>query len=123
MILKTGEIMLVIKLLIVLMVCFGFSTLVSAEGGQSRRIKAGLKSGELTPEEVSEIRKDQRATRALKNEMKADGDYTRAERAKIRDLRRGISKKIHSEKHDQEKTPDKVEHDAGNPDPEFDNVD
>ena len=66
---------------------------------QEKRIEAGEKSGQLTPKEANNLEK--RETK-LNNDIaaaKADGNVTKAERAKLTKEENRNSKKIHHKKH------------------------
>lgn len=69
---------------------------------QRQRIQQGVRSGELTREEVRGLREDQRDIHQQERAYKSDGTLTRGER---RDLHRELnqaSRGIHEEKHDEE---------------------
>ena len=71
---------------------------------QHKRIKQGVKSGELTKEEAKELRQEQKAIREKTKELKKnDGKLDKAERKQIHDMRNEASKNIKEQKHDTEK--------------------
>jgi uncharacterized membrane protein YebE (DUF533 family) len=70
---------------------------------QKERIRAGVKSGELTPREAAKLRAEQRGIKAEKQMAKADGHVTAAERAKLRRDQNRASRDIYRQKHDAQK--------------------
>lgn len=69
---------------------------------QHARIAEGVKSGELTKDEAKDLHADEKQIRQEEHAAKADGNMTKAERAKILQDQRAASKKIYQEKHDAE---------------------
>lgn len=67
---------------------------------QHARIANGVKSGELSKEEVKGLRADQRALRQKERAYKADGQLTKDERIDMRKDVHANSKEIYAEKHD-----------------------
>ncbi len=65
---------------------------------QHKRIKQGVKSGELTRAEAVNLRHGQKEIREEKREAKADGVVTPAERQEIRQDQRQESRKIFRKK-------------------------
>lgn len=65
---------------------------------QHKRIKQGVKSGELTKAEAINLRKGQQEIRQEKREAKADGVVTPAEKKEIRQEQRQESRKIYRKK-------------------------
>jgi hypothetical protein len=66
---------------------------------QHKRIKQGVKSGEITKAEAINLRKGQQEIRQEKREAKADGVVTPAEKKEIRQDQRQESRKIFRKKH------------------------
>ncbi len=66
---------------------------------QHKRIKQGVKSGEITKAEAINLRKGQQEIRQEKREAKADGVVTPAEKQEIRKDQRQQSRKIFRKKH------------------------
>jgi hypothetical protein len=65
---------------------------------QHKRIKKGVRSGELTPAEAANVRNDQREIRQEVRDAKSDGTVTRDERKDIKQDQRQASRKIHRKK-------------------------
>lgn len=72
---------------------------VKRQVNQHRRIKQGVKSGELTRAEAVNLRNGQKEIREEKREAKADGVVTAAEKQEIRQDQRQESRKIFRKKH------------------------
>ena len=72
---------------------------------QASRIVAGVRSGQLTKDEVSRLEAREASLRTLEGSLKADGELTKDERAKLHDELDALGKEISSEKHDADKTP------------------
>lgn len=66
---------------------------------QHKRIKQGVKSGEITRAEAVNLRNGQREIRQEKREARADGVVTPAEKQEIRQDQRKESRKIFRKKH------------------------
>lgn len=66
---------------------------------QQRRIRRGIRSGELTRGEVKTIEKNQREIQQDKREAKSDGTVTAAERREIRQDQNKASRQIYRKKH------------------------
>ncbi len=67
---------------------------------QHQRIERGMRSGELTRGEARRLGHEQRAIRAEERRYRADGHFSRAERADLHhDLNRA-SRHVYNEKHD-----------------------
>lgn len=67
---------------------------------QKARIRDGVRSGELTPEEARALRAQQRAIQAEKRAFKSDGHLSPEERRALRRDQNEASRDIHREKHD-----------------------
>ncbi len=70
---------------------------------QKNRIKQGVRSGELTKDEVAGLRTDQKEIRQEERAYKSDGKLTREERKDIHQDLNQASKEIYQEKHDADK--------------------
>lgn len=70
---------------------------------QQGRIAQGVRSGELTRNEVAELRSEQRAIRQEERLYKSDGVLTKAERKDLHQDLNAASKNIYEEKHDAER--------------------
>ena len=66
---------------------------------QHKRIKQGVKSGEITRAEAVNLRNGQKEIREDKREAKADGVVTPVEKKEIRQDQRKESRKIFRKKH------------------------
>ncbi|MDG1663205.1 MAG: hypothetical protein P8H97_07530 [Pseudomonadales bacterium] len=72
------------------------------QSSQQDRIKQGIHSGELTPNEARILGRQQVKTHRKEARFKSDGTFSFKERAKIqRDLNQN-SRKIHRQKHDEQ---------------------
>jgi len=69
---------------------------------QKARIREGVRSGELTPEEARTLRVEQRLVRITKRAMKSDGVVTPRERRVLNRQLNRTSRDISREKHDAE---------------------
>ncbi len=72
---------------------------VKREVEQHRRIKQGVRSGELTPSEARNLRRDQKAIHQEVKAAKADGVVTPEEKKDIRQDQNRESRKIYRKKH------------------------
>lgn len=66
---------------------------------QAARIQQGVTSGELSKQEATRLRIEQKAIRAEKRAFKADGNVTAAERAQLRRDQNAASRHIYNKKH------------------------
>ncbi len=71
---------------------------------QQERIKAGVKSGELTKREAAKLEARERKIAKDKRKAKADGVVTPRERAKIQHEQNKASRRIYKQKHDAQKS-------------------
>ncbi len=71
---------------------------------QHKRIRQGVRSGELTPAEATNLRHGQREIRREKKAARADGVVTPGERREIRKDQRKESRKIFRKKHNNRST-------------------
>ncbi len=69
---------------------------------QQKRIHQGVKSGELTKNEVKKLEKEQARIQRHETKAKSDGEFTLKERAKIRKEQDKASIHIYKEKHDKQ---------------------
>ncbi|MCL4502746.1 MAG: hypothetical protein M1438_13005 [Deltaproteobacteria bacterium] len=69
------------------------------EQNQQGRIQPGVQSGQLTPREANRLEAQQGRIQATENRMKADGNLTRAERAKLARMQNRASRDIYRKKH------------------------
>ncbi len=67
---------------------------------EKRRIRQGVKSGELNNAEARRLRKEQKRIARMERRAKADGTVTRAERKRIKREQRAASRHIAKQKHD-----------------------
>jgi hypothetical protein len=70
---------------------------------QQHRIQRGVRSGELTKDEVKELASERRTIRQEERAYKSDGVLTRDERKDLHQDLNATSKNIYEEKHDAEK--------------------
>lgn len=70
---------------------------------QKKKIKQGVRSGELTKKEAKRLRKQQKNIAKTKRAAKADGQVTRKEKARLRKKQARASKDIYIQKHDGQK--------------------
>lgn len=73
------------------------------EHRQQRRIRHGVKSGELTRREAARLEAGQARTRRMERRAKADGTVTRRERARLQHRENRTSRRIYRQKHDNQK--------------------
>ncbi len=69
---------------------------------QKKRIKEGVKSGELNKAETKRLVKNQRHIKRDEAKAKSDGVVTPAERAKLNKEQNRASKRIAKQKHDKQ---------------------
>lgn len=91
-----------------LLLSFSFTT-ISAQSktsvvkkkqvNQQKRIKQGIKSGELTRVETKQLKKQQLKIQKIKKTAKADGKVTKREKLKLNTLQEKASKNIYAKKH------------------------
>lgn len=70
---------------------------------QKKRIKQGVKSGELTKEEAKDLKADHKVLRDEIKNAKSDGKVTKEEHQQIQKDENAESKKIYDLKHNDEK--------------------
>jgi hypothetical protein len=68
---------------------------------QHKRINQGVKSGELTKREATNLKLQQCDIRRTKRQAKADGVVTRKEKARIVHKQNKANRNIHRKKHNQ----------------------
>jgi hypothetical protein len=76
------------------------SSVDNRERRQQKRIRQGVKSGELTRHEGARMEKQQAKTHALEAKAKSDGTVTRKERARLQHRENKTSRRIYRQKHD-----------------------
>ncbi|MGC2693003.1 MAG: hypothetical protein WA228_09930 [Desulfobaccales bacterium] len=69
------------------------------EQHQQQRIQRGIKSGQLTPGEANHLEKQQGRIEATEDRMKADGNLTRRDRARLTRMQNRASRNIYRKKH------------------------
>ncbi len=67
---------------------------------EKKRIRQGVKSGELDKAEAKRLRKEQRRIARMESRAKADGTVTIAERKRLKREQRQASRNIAKQKHD-----------------------
>ena len=72
---------------------------------QQHRIQQGVRSGQLTKEEVKDLRSEQKAIRQEERAYKSDGQLTKEERKDLHQDMNELSKDIYQEKHDGDTRP------------------
>lgn len=73
------------------------------EWRQEERVNQGIRSGQLTPREAVRLEREQARIRYHERMMKADGLFTRSERARLhRELNRA-DRHIYRQKHDRQR--------------------
>ncbi len=78
---------------------------VSTLKNDNRRIRQGVRSGELTKSEVVKLKKEERDIRKDEKEARQDGVVTAAERKDIRSDKRKLSRDIYRKKHNEKERP------------------
>ena len=71
--------------------------------GERKRVKQGIKSGEVTKREAKSIRKHAEDVKRAKVAAKADGKITAKERARIAKQDRQLDRTIYRKKHNNKK--------------------
>ncbi len=68
----------------------------SAQQGntQRERVKQGVKSGEVTKEEVARIREERKEVRATVKDAKSDGVFTKEEKKEMKEQRKETKKGV-----------------------------
>jgi hypothetical protein len=77
----------------------------SRQHHQHKRIKQGVRSGELTRHETKSLVQEQKQIRAEERAYKADGDLTFAERKDLHKDLNEARRNIYQEKHDEDVRP------------------
>jgi len=75
------------------------------QGNQQMRIDNGIKSGELTRREAARLERKEAKIGRMEKRMKADGDFTPEERARLQKRLDATSNQIHQEKQDAQNRP------------------
>ncbi|MCH9698388.1 MAG: hypothetical protein K0U68_09815 [Gammaproteobacteria bacterium] len=92
---------LVVTLLTVLSIESAYSaTINQRQHKQTQRIGQGVKSGQLTAFETKRLLKQQANIAHTKRRFKADGQFTRGERARLQHMQNHASTHIFKQKHD-----------------------
>lgn len=73
------------------------------EHRQQKRIKQGVKSGELNKREAARMETQQARTKRLEAKAKSDGKVTAKERARLQHRENKTSRRIYRQKHDAQK--------------------
>ena len=73
------------------------------EHNQQRRIRQGVRSGELNRREARRLRRQERVTRAQEAAARADGTVTKRERRHLNRRENRTSRRVYRQKHDQQK--------------------
>ena len=73
------------------------------QGIQKNRVRRGVKSGELTAKETGKLAGEIQENKEMKQEAKADGSVTRAERKEIQKEQNQTSRQIYRAKHNNRK--------------------
>lgn len=112
-------------MLIAVVMFLSLSEQAEARRGHRKRVRNGVKSGQLTRGEVKDIRSQRRANKEEMSNMRDaaradDGKIDKAERRKIRKERRRnrkeMSQKIRDEKSDEDKRPRRQRREAAQSD-------
>jgi hypothetical protein len=72
---------------------------------QQKRIGEGVENGSLTAGEAARIEGQESRLNRQEQRMKADGNFTNAERRQIQKEQNGLSREIYHEKHDAQQQP------------------
>jgi len=73
------------------------------EQNQDKRIDQGVASGQLTPKEAGRVEAQQAKIKQDEARMKADGNLTKKERAKLTREQNRASRTIYRQKHDRQR--------------------
>ena len=83
---------------------FGLTADTFAQGrGDRRRIRSGIRSGQITRDEARVLRERRRAIREEQRTYRADGTLTRDERREIRRDRREYDRLLRNERRDDDR--------------------
>ena len=118
-----GLLMKSIFLAVTLIFAFSFATLSSntsfASGNnktmnrakrKGKRIRQGVRSGELTKEEAKDLRAKRKELRQMRKDAKdSDGGISKEERKALREKRKALGKDIYGKKHNGEKNMKRIE--------------
>jgi len=92
-------------LLTAIVMILGLSADSFAQGrGDRRRIRDGVRSGQLTRDEARELRSQRRSLRREWRGYRSDGTLSRAERREIRRDRRQYNREIRRERRDDDRS-------------------
>jgi Spy/CpxP family protein refolding chaperone len=91
-------------LLLAIVMFFGLTADTFAQGrGDRRRIRSGIRSGQITRDEARALRTQRRQIRQEQRAYRSDGTLTREERREIRRDRREYDRLIRSERRDDDR--------------------
>src|SRR5262249_19585127 len=79
---------------------FGANAIDRREHREQARIRQGVRSGELTRQEVKKLEKEQGRIKAAEFRAKADGNFTPKEKAHLERKLNQASRDIYRQKHD-----------------------
>jgi hypothetical protein len=79
---------------------FGADAIDRRERREQARIRQGVRSGELTRQEVKKLEKEQGRIKAAEFRAKADGNFTPKEKAHVEKKLNQASRDIYRQKHD-----------------------
>jgi hypothetical protein len=93
-----------IILLSAIIMLFGLTTETFAQGrGDRRRIRSGIRSGQITRDEARDLRTQRRQIRQERRTYRSDGTVTRDERRDVRRDRREYDRQIRHERRDDDR--------------------
>ena len=81
-------------------------TIEQRKENQQKRIGEGVENGSLTAGEATRLERKEAAINKEEKNMKADGNFTPAERARIRHQQNVMSHRIYKQKHDAQARPE-----------------
>ena len=91
-------------LLSAIVMLFGITTDTFGQGrNDRRRIRSGIRSGQITRDEARVLREQRRQIRQERRTYRSDGTLTREERREIRSDRRDYNRQIRSERRDSDR--------------------
>jgi hypothetical protein len=91
-------------LLSAIVMIFGLTSTGFSQGrGDRRRIRSGIRSGQITRDEARVLREQRRQIREEQRAYRSDGTLTREERREIRRDRRAYDRQIRSERYDDDR--------------------
>jgi hypothetical protein len=81
-------------------------TIEQRKENQQQRIGEGVEKGSLTAGEATRLERKEAAINKEEKNMKGDGNFTPAERAKVRHQQNVMSRRIYQQKHDAQARPE-----------------